>query len=604
MRLMPRSVFWQLVLATAIVQTLFLGLFIWYTVVSQRRGAEARLLQRTTQQLDQLSAACAHELARGDLVSLPNILELSRISPAIETARLTDLQGNTLAMTSNGHGRGLDAYEKAALRNGLERQIFRIRNGQIEAVTPVMNAGRPLALLWLEPNHGAGLTTIGIVVRVAMAYGGFALLANLLPIFIVVRTLTRPLTKLKDAAAAVVRDPNLTSAFPLPVTTRNEAGQLTAGFNAMVSELEGQRRGLLETLALLNSMLSNAPIGLAFVDRDMRYVRVNEFLAAMHDLPMQRHLGRTPAEFYPGPVGLAKEECVRRVFATGTPVRNVELIGTAGSPSAERAWLMHFYPVRTENEDTRWVGIIATEITERLRAEEALRKTEKLAATGKLAASIAHEINNPLEAVTNLLYLLGTHDQLDATASEMVMTAQSELSRVSEITQQTLRFYRQSTLPGPTNLEEVLDSILVLYHSRIVSANAQPRKRLRGSTEIFGFSGELRQLFANLIGNAIDAMPHGGPLWLRAHRGHGRGIQGEVGEGVYVLIADSGSGMSEATRERIFEAFFTTKEVTGTGLGLWICEEILRKHNATVRVRSRQAAPSGTGFLMFFPDQR
>jgi PAS domain S-box-containing protein len=602
-KLFPRSFFWQLVLGTVLVQTAFLALFSWYTVVTQRRVADRRSSQRMSQQLVWLAQACAGPLERKDDAALSDVLQLSRITPTIQVARLTDLQGKTLAVSDNGRNQGLDAYERAALPTATHEQVFRTRNGDPEAVAPVLEHGTPVALLWLEPNHTVTTSNASLVIRIMMTYGGLALLANLLPIFIIVRTVTRPLRTLRRATDGVVSHPHLEAGFPLPVTTTNEAGELTASFNSMVRQLREQRTGLLDTLALLDSMLSNAPIGFAFVDRDLRYVRVNDFLASIHGLPVEQYVGRTPEEIYTSPAGPAKMACLREVFDTGEPMRNVEFAGELlHAPGARHNWMMQFYPVRTREDTVRWVGIIVVDITEQLRSEEALRRTEKLAATGRLAASIAHEINNPLEAVTNLLYLLSTHRTLDDVAMQFVATAQSELARVSAITQQTLRFYRQTSSPTTTNLAEVLDSIVQLYQPRIASVNATIRQRYRGNLDIFGFSGEVRQLFANLLGNALDAMPKGGSVELRAWRGSGPDGSGGWSHGVRVVVADNGSGMSEATRARIFEAFFTTKEATGTGLGLWVSEEIIRKHRGSVRVRSRQAAPSGTCFLLFFPD--
>lgn len=589
-------------LGTILVQTLFLGLFIWYTVVSQRKGAEGRSRERIVQQLNRLATACTRELSRGDMAALHNALELSRIAPTVEVARLTDLNGKTLAVTENSERNGLDPFETAVLPTATRQQIFRIRNQQMEAVTPIVLDGKPVALLWLEPNHAVAQTTIDIVVRISLTYGAFALLANLLPIFLIVRTITKPLHTLRAATDQVIRDPNLNASFPLPVTTTNEAGSLTVSFNSMVRELEQQRRGLLETLALLDSMLSNAPIGFAFFDRDLRYVRVNEFLAGLHALKIEEHLGRTPMNVYPPSVGEAKVGYLRQVFETGTAIHNVELSGEMPqTPGVQRSWLMHFYPVRSVLEEILWVGVIVVEITEQRKAEEALRRTEKLATAGRLAASIAHEINNPLESVTNLLYILRTHDRLDETATGFVVMAEAELARVSEITQQTLRFYRQSTLPSRVNVVDVLNSIVTLYQPRATSAAITVVKKFRGEPEVFGFGGELRQLFANLIGNALDAMQRGGRLRVSVHDGHGRRSDGTWSDGVRVSVSDTGIGMSEETQRRIFEAFFTTKEATGTGLGLWVSEEIVRKHGGTVRVKSRQGEHSGTIFMMFLP---
>ena len=182
------------------------------------------------------------------------------------------------------------------------------------------------------------------------------------------------------------------------------------------------------------------------------------------------------------------------------------------------------------------------------------------------------------------------------------MTAEAELERVSEITQQTLRFYRQSTSPTFTNVAEVLDSVVKLYQGRINSAGVVVERRFRGEPEVFGFGGELRQVFANFVGNALDAMPVGGRLVLSVRTGCGQRPDGSWGEGVRISVADTGTGMSEETLRKAFEAFFTTKQVTGTGLGLWLSEEIIHKHGGSVRVKSRTGNGSGTCFVVFFPE--
>ena len=605
LKILPKSLFGQLLFGTILVQTLLLALFIWHTVDNIRRGSEERAHQRVVQQLGQVSAACAVELEQRDQESLQNVLNLSRIGPSIAVARLTDLSGRTLAVTENAQP-GLDASESAVLSRAVGQQlIFKRNKNQLEGVTPVLVNGKPVALVWLEQIQTSGASTIHEVIQIATTYGGFALLANILPFFLIVRTMTRPLLRLRNATEQVIRDPELSAGFPLPVTATNEAGDLTASFNFMVQQLQQQRQGLLETLALLNSMLRNAPIGFAFFDHDLRYVRVNDFLADLHGFPIEEHLGKTPAEIYPAFVAEPKLEHLQRVFDTGMPMRNVQLSGELPQGSGvQRSWMMHFYPVRADEDAIRWVGVIVVEITDQLRADEALRKTEKLAATGRLAASIAHEINNPLEAMTNILYILQTHETLDETAVDLVATAQSELTRVAEITQQTLRFYRQSTSPARVNIADILNSVLGIYQRRIQSASIVVKPRFQGDPETFGFGGELRQVFANLVSNALDAMPLGGTLWLSAHYGHGRDANGLWRRGIRVCVTDTGSGMSEETRRRIFEPFFTTKEATGTGLGLWVSDEIVRRHKGTIQVRSRRGEGSGTNFMIFIPDSR
>jgi signal transduction histidine kinase len=259
--------------------------------------------------------------------------------------------------------------------------------------------------------------------------------------------------------------------------------------------------------------------------------------------------------------------------------------------------------VRTNPHQIRWAGIIVLDASDRKRSEEALRRAEKLAVTGRLAASIAHEINNPLEAITNLLFLLRNYCALQDPAMNYVTMAEYEVRRIAEITQQTLRFYRQTTLPARGKMTDLLDSVLSLYQGRFNGLNIRVERRYDPDLDLFCFAGEIRQVFANLVGNSIDASPAGGRLLVRARRS--RNWKDPEQTGVRFTTADTGTGMEPEVRKRIFEAFFTTKEVTGTGLGLWISLEIVAKHHGTMRVRSRTASPgksSGTVFQFFIPD--
>jgi PAS domain S-box-containing protein len=226
----------------------------------------------------------------------------------------------------------------------------------------------------------------------------------------------------------------------------------------------------------------------------------------------------------------------------------------------------------------------------------------KLAATGRLAASIAHEINNPLEAVTNCLFLIGS-GQLDERSRGYLGIAQQELDRVTHIATQTLRFYRQSTRPVNSDVNELLDSVIALYEPRLRSYSIAIHRRYKDVPPVHAYEGEIRQVLANFIGNAIDAMQRdGGRLTLRTAKGRD---PRSGAEGVYVTVADTGCGMDAVTRSRIFEAFFSTKGDTGTGLGLWVSQTIIDKHGGRVsirsRVRQRPDAPGGTVFRIFLP---
>jgi signal transduction histidine kinase len=240
-----------------------------------------------------------------------------------------------------------------------------------------------------------------------------------------------------------------------------------------------------------------------------------------------------------------------------------------------------------------WSANVAIE-----KAAAALMQSEKLAAVGRLAASIAHEINNPLESVTNLLYLANGSEEIDET-KDYVTQAERELLRISAITSQTLRFHKQSTKPRPVEPEELIESILTVYQGKLLNSKVTVEQRLHAGPPISCFEGEIRQVLSNLVGNAIDAMhPRGGRLLLRTHRA--RNVDGR--RGIMFVVADTGPGISSTTLERIFEPFFTTKGKSGTGLGLWISREIAERNDGRLHVRSTQrAGRSGTIFTLFLP---
>ena len=245
--------------------------------------------------------------------------------------------------------------------------------------------------------------------------------------------------------------------------------------------------------------------------------------------------------------------------------------------------------------EDRQIAAFIADLTLQKKSEEALRRTEKLAVAGRLAASIAHEINNPLEAITNLLYLVGT-SELAPDAREYLEHAQLELDRVAKITVQTLRFHRRSTRATEADPAELVATVVPLFESRLKHCEATILTRFRTSPRMLVHDGEIRQVVANLVGNATDAMAQGGRLFLRTapatHWPSGR-------RGVAITVADTGSGIDEAVIRRIFEPFFSTKGNTGTGLGLWVSLEIVEKHEGSLRVRSRLATEGQSGLTVF-----
>ena len=245
------------------------------------------------------------------------------------------------------------------------------------------------------------------------------------------------------------------------------------------------------------------------------------------------------------------------------------------------------------------IAMFVTDLSSQKQAESALIQSEKLAAVGRLAASISHEINNPLEAVTNLLYLARRSIHAPDEVESLLDTADKELRRVTQISTQTLRFHRQSTNPRVITSEELLEPTLALYSGRLLNSNIRLEVQHRGAGSVVCHEGDIRQVLNNLISNAIDAMRTGGRLVVRTEKSRGRS---EGNPGMRITIADTGQGISPAVMRRIYEPFYTTKGMYGTGLGLWISRGIVDKHRGRLQVRSRSGpGRSGTVFSLVLP---
>ena len=602
----PRSIRLQMLAGLVLVEALSIVLFATLLIRQQRHEVYQRAEHRLAHQATSVALQAEEALQQGRPAWVGYSVKMMGEAPSVAFAKITDPAGNVLYVSQGEPEQGaLAPAERAeiAQMTGSEARVLQFDRGRWEGVAPVILAGELRGFAWVESDRAWDHQQLDSILRATAVFGIIWIAASALLVLLLAHSITRPLDVLLRGTRSLMTSAECGGNFPLPISGHNEIGDLIEAFNRMVASLEEQRSGLNDTLSLLDSMLANAPIGLAFLDRHCRFVRVNDAFAAMTGVPLGHHLGRTLPELLPQPVAEQLEGAVQHVFSGEEPVRNLELTGQHGSMQRAWTWLASAYPVHTSPQQVRWVGVIVLDATDRKRAEEALRKTEKLAATGRLAASIAHEINNPLEAITNLLFLMRNFCELQEPALGYLGMAEHEARRISEITQQTLRFYRQSTLPARANMGELIDSVLTLYHSRLNTLSIQVERDFDAGMDLFCFAGELRQVFANLVANSIDATPEGGRLMVRARRSRNWKSLGQIG--VRFAIADTGCGMEPAVRARVFEPFFTTKEVTGTGLGLWVSHEIIAKSHGIVHLRSRAArdgAASGTVFQIFLPD--
>jgi len=291
------------------------------------------------------------------------------------------------------------------------------------------------------------------------------------------------------------------------------------------------------------------------------------------------------------------ENPVARVVAEGRIVglaNHTVLRNTAGTmiPIEDSA-----APLRDARGKLVGVVLVFRDASIERRTQEVLRKTEKLAAAARLSATIAHEINNPLEAIGNLLYLAKGEVETSSIAREHLAMAEDELERISHITRQTLGFYRESKLPSSIDLPELVESVLRIHSNKFNTKNITVQRDFAECPPIYGLAGELKQVMANLISNAADAVAIGGTIRVGLEC-----LETPRGQFVHVTVEDDGPGIAEKHRAHIFEPFFTTKKDVGTGLGLWVSKEIVDRHGGTIQVASRdESGASGAVFHVNLP---
>lgn len=339
-----------------------------------------------------------------------------------------------------------------------------------------------------------------------------------------------------------------------------------------------------------------AAAGMAITDLDGRFQETNPAYS--------RILGRTEDEL--------REQTILSVTHPEDRARCEEQLGclVAGEipsfviekryvrPSGEAIWVRNSFSLLNDSGEPSHIILICDDITERRRAERLLIESEKLATVGQLTSSIAHEINDPVEAALNLLYLVQESETLEE-ARQHAAQAELQVRHVAQIATDTLRFRKDTSKPVANDVGELLQSVLNLYKGKLSQARVRVHIDKRDSPQLICYAGEIRQVFANLIRNAVDAMPNGGDIRVRIKPAtHWR----SGASGVRITLSDNGQGIDPVSRERIYEPFFTTKGNGGTGLGLWVTSRILKKHHGSMHVRSSdEPRKSWTAFTLVFP---
>ena len=335
-----------------------------------------------------------------------------------------------------------------------------------------------------------------------------------------------------------------------------------------------------------HSILESISEGFLFVDQNWRIRYANERWASLGNLNLSEVIGKDLWQIFPG----LEDSTFGRSYREAMDRHQTVSVEEYYAP-LDRWFHVNTYP------SSNGISIFALDVTERRIHQERLLLTEKLAATGRLAATIAHEINNPLEAVLNLIYLARTAGNQSPNAQEFLAVAEKEVTRVSHIARHTLGFYRETTVPSQVELPALLEEVLTVYDSRLRAASIQVRKEIGAVPPVKALRGEMHQVFSNLISNAVDAMRDGGILTIviRDAERNGRA-------GIHALIRDNGVGIPAENLPRLFEPFFTTKKNAGTGLGLWVVKQFVESWGGTIEAASSVEAHShGTSFNIFVP---
>jgi PAS domain S-box-containing protein len=479
---------------------------------------------------------------------------------------------------------------------------YEFKSGEVVLAHPIIFGEKKLGTIVIRASTAELSSRLKQYLLIAGAVLILSLGAALLLSSAFRRGVAAPIARLAETAQMVSRERNY-NVRAVPTGNRDETAVLIQSFNEMLSQIQIRDAALDSERARLRVIIENAPVGIVLAlapsgEITLANRKAEEILGhPMLPTPNLQSYRKWPTRHPDGRQLEPQEHPLPRAIA-GEVVRSEEL--QYPRPDGRITWIRcSAAPVRDKQGDIIAGVLVFSDIDEQKQAQDALLRSEKLAAAGRLAASISHEINNPLESVTNLLYLATHDDSLSPATKEYLRQAEQELARVSQITTQTLRFYRQTTNPTTADMSALMESVLRLLKGRLVNRQVVVERQYRAKQPLTCFEGELRQVFTNLISNAIDAMS-GSYKHLIVRTSETRNwATGD--RGIRVVIADNGSGIEPDALTRIFEPFYSTKGSQGTGLGLWVSKEIIAKHHGSMRVRSRVG--KGTVFSVFLPFQ-
>lgn len=591
----------QLMIGVALLYAVLMTVFVFGLVHRQRAFLLERTKSRVIFQAQLLAASSLHGAMANDMASLSEIIAALAQDSDVIRAMVTDAEGRVIAHTDAGKI-GLfrnDPRSLAILRGAPQSTLADEGSHSLEAAFPIVTHGRVVGWAWVARDLRANHAYLAQIIDAGLIYTAVAILLAALVAFLLARIISRQLSLL---LAGTTRMAENRLDEPVPVNTENEVGQVTCAFNDAMHRLAEQQEALRESEERWITTLRSIGDAVISTDATGNIVFMNDVAQRLTGWELPEAKGKpleTAFNIVQEVTRIKPENPVAKVIRSGQVVgltNHSLLIRRDGMeiPVEESG-----APIRNHIGKVEGVVLVFRDVSERKKVEAVLRSNERLATTGQLAATIAHEIHNPLDAVGNMLFVIGQAAADDKTRQYASM-ASGELARVAQITGQMLSFQRNAAKPVPVRIQDVLENTRALWKRKIELAGIQMDVRIDFDGEIIGSPGELRQLFANLVGNAIEALGTGHGK-IRIHASSSTDWRSGKA-GLRVVVADNGPGIPDEIRSKIFDPFFTTKGESGTGLGLWITADIIRKYDGTMRLRSTtRPGRSGTCFSVLFP---
>src|ERR1700733_3776714 len=374
---------------------------------------------------------------------------------------------------------------------------------------------------------------------------------------------------------------------------RNETGNVI-GASKIACDISQRKRGD-ESRFRLAAIVDSADDAIISKDLNGIVTSWNRGAQRMFGFAPEEMVGQSILRLIPEELQYEEEEILKKLRA-GERIDHYET--TRRKKNGEKFDVsVTISPIRDGAGHVTGASKIARDISDRKKIERMLIQSEKLAATGRMAATIAHEINNPLESVMNLIFLARQHSAESGKAHQYLLTAEEELERVSHIARQTLGYYKDTGSPTGVYLHDVIENVLTVYNSRLTSTGIAVDLQFNDLQKLIASKGEMLQVFSNVIANAIDAMHQGGSLKIST-----RQLIGLSEDGIQTVVRDNGTGIKQEHLERIFEPFFTTKGDLGTGIGLWVAKQLVEKRGGQISVASStEQGNSGTSITIFIP---